>query len=72
MSIFLLIVIFGGIILFEVPGLVRQGYWRELIVFSLFLLLGFTLYLLRIIGVEFPSITAILIKWIKPLLSFIP
>ncbi len=71
MSIFLLVVVFGGVVLFEVPGLIRQEYWRELIVFSLFLSLGFTLYLLRIMGVEFPSITKVLIELIKPLLNFI-
>ncbi len=52
---FLLIMVFIGIVLFEVPGLIRKRYWRELIAFSLFLLLAFTMTILQAIGVEIPN-----------------
>ncbi|WHH58633.1 hypothetical protein QKW49_23025 [Petroclostridium sp. X23] len=53
--IFLLIMVFIGIALFEVPDLIRKKYRRELIVFSLFLLLAFTMAILQTIGVEIPN-----------------
>lgn len=52
---FLLFMVFIGILSFEAPDLVRKKYWRELIVFSLFLLLAFILSLLQTMGVEIPS-----------------
>lgn len=55
--IFLLIIVFIGIALFEVPGLIRKKYWRELTVFSIFLLLAFILSLLQTIGVKIPNPT---------------
>lgn len=51
----LLILAFTGVALFEVPALIQKKYWRELIVFSLFLLLAFVLALLQTIGVDIPS-----------------
>jgi len=53
--IFLLIMVFIGIILFEVPNLIREKHWRELTVFSVFLLLAFILSLLQTIGVKILS-----------------
>ena len=53
--IFLLILAFLAMILFEVPGLIRREYWRELVAFSVLLLLAFTLSLLYVMGVKIPS-----------------
>ena len=53
--IFLLITAFIGIVLFEVPDLLRKKYWRELAFFSVFLFLGFILSLLQNIGVKLPD-----------------
>lgn len=53
--IFLLFMGFIGILFLEAPELIRKKYWRELIVFSLFLLLAFILSLLQTMGVEIPS-----------------
>lgn len=53
--IFLLVCAFIGVILFEVPSLIRQKYWRELIVFSLLLAMAFAMSLLETIGVKIPS-----------------
>ena len=53
--IFLLIIVFIGVVLIEVPGLIRKKHWRELVVFSLFLLAAFIMTLLQTIGVKLPS-----------------
>ena len=67
MKYLLLLIIFITIALFEIPGLVKKNYWRELVIFSLMLTFDFILYFLLIMGVDFPSITTALIQWIKPL-----
>nr|WP_243270090.1 hypothetical protein [Thermanaerosceptrum fracticalcis] len=51
----LLIAAFVGIALFEVPGLIQKKYWRELIVFLMFLLGAFILSLLQVLGVKVPN-----------------
>jgi len=53
--VFLLVCAFIGVILFEVPSLIRNKHWRELIVFSIFLSIAFVLALLATIGVKLPS-----------------
>ncbi|EHQ88520.1 hypothetical protein [Desulfosporosinus youngiae] len=53
--IFLLVCAFIGVILFEVPSLIRNKHWRELIVFSIFLSMAFLMSLLPAIGVKLPS-----------------
>ena len=51
----LLIMAFVGIILYEVPGLIRQKHWRELVAFSVFLSFAFLLTLLQTLKVSLPS-----------------
>lgn len=53
--IILLIIVFILIALFEVPGLMRKKYRRDLIVFSFFLLFAFLLSLLQMLDVKIPS-----------------
>jgi hypothetical protein len=53
--IFLLIAAFIGIILFEVPDLIRNKYWRELTIFSFLLCLAFVHILLQILNVKMPN-----------------
>ena len=53
--IFLFISVFIVAALLEIPSLVRKKYWRELTVFSLFLLFALVLGLLQTIGVKLPS-----------------
>ena len=53
--IFLLITVFIGIILFEVPSLIMNKHWRELIVFSSLLSMAFILSLLQILDVKVPN-----------------
>lgn len=50
----LLISGFIGIILFEVPSLIRNKHWRELVVFSSLLLLAFILTFLQTMGIKVP------------------
>ncbi|KJS87214.1 MAG: hypothetical protein JM58_04950 [Peptococcaceae bacterium BICA1-8] len=69
--IILLITAFIGIALFEVPGLVHKKYWRELIVFLLFLLFAFILSLLQIMGVKLPNPTKGIEFVVKYFLSFL-
>lgn len=53
--IFLLILVFIVIGLIEVPVLIRNKHWRELIAFSFFLLVAFIMTLLQTLGVKLPS-----------------
>jgi len=55
--IFLLIIAFIGMALFEVPGLISRKWWWELAVFSILLLFSFVLCLMQIIGAELPNLT---------------
>lgn len=51
----LLIIIFIGIILFDVPEMIRNGYWHEFKIYSIFLAAAFTMSLLYIIGIPIPN-----------------
>lgn len=53
--VFLLIIIFIGITFFEVPEMIRNGYWHELKMFSVFLIAAFTMSLLYILGIPIPN-----------------
>ncbi len=53
--IFLLIIAFTGIILFETPGLIKNRYWHELRIFSVFLIVAFVMSLFYIIGIPIPN-----------------
>ncbi|AET67095.1 hypothetical protein Desor_1438 [Desulfosporosinus orientis DSM 765] len=64
----LLIFLFSIIILIEVPGLIQQKYWRELVVFSLLLSFGFLFSLLHTIGVPLPSTAKIIAYLVRDVL----
>lgn len=66
--IILLILLLAGIILLEVPSLIRQKYWRELVVFSLLLSFGFLVSLLHILDVPLPSSTKMITYLIRDVL----
>lgn len=51
----LLILLFIGIALFEVPGLVKKKMWPELAAFSVFLLIGMCLSIPQVLGVKMPN-----------------
>ncbi|MHB8072480.1 hypothetical protein [Desulfosporosinus fructosivorans] len=51
----LLLLAFIVIVLIEVPSLIKKKHWRELTVFSIFLVTAFIMALLQIIGVTMPN-----------------
>ncbi|MDH7578327.1 MAG: hypothetical protein QHH75_11040 [Bacillota bacterium] len=63
----LLILLFIGIILLEVPGLVKKKMWRELAAFSLYLLLGMALIFSQAVGIKLPDPTRAIEALFKPL-----
>lgn len=69
MLVFLLIVAYLAIILFEVPGLIRKKYWRELVAFAVMLLLSFIFSFLYVIGVKIPSPTAVITAIVNAVMS---
>jgi len=63
------IMILGFIIaaLVEVPGLIIRKWWKELFWYSFFLISGFILSLLLMLGVKFPDISHIITKVVNAL-----
>ena len=53
--IFLLVIFFAGLILFEAPNMIKNKYWRELMVFSVFSIAAFILCLLYIMDLPIPN-----------------
>jgi hypothetical protein len=53
--IFLLIAVFICIILYEVPELIRNKYWRELTVVSFLISIAFIISLMQILKIEIPN-----------------
>lgn len=53
--IFLLIIIFIGITVFEVPELIKNRYWSELIAFLAFLTAAFVISLMYIMNLPIPN-----------------
>jgi hypothetical protein len=51
----LVIAAFALIIFTEVPPLVKQKMWRELIAFSVFLIIGMMLSIPQALGIKIPS-----------------
>lgn len=63
--IILVVGVFALIAGLQVPGLVRKGYWRELVVFSILLGMGFVLSVLLAMGVELPYISSGITRIVK-------
>ncbi|WPC44371.1 hypothetical protein [Clostridium sp. JS66] len=53
--VFLLMIIFISIILYEVPHMVKGGYWHELKVFFVFLIVAFIISLFYILEIPIPN-----------------
>ncbi|WP_422443645.1 hypothetical protein [Thermoanaerobacterium sp. DL9XJH110] len=51
----LLLVLFAGIIMFEVPGLIKKKMWRELVAFTVYLLIGMALSIPQVMGLKLPN-----------------
>ncbi|MGS0745007.1 hypothetical protein ACU70A_03485 [Syntrophomonas erecta subsp. sporosyntropha] len=71
LNVFLVIIAYILICLFEVPGLIRDKYWRDLATFSVFLLSALILSLLMAAGIKLPLIDPILYKAFTPLLTWL-
>ncbi|HVJ48429.1 hypothetical protein [Desulfitobacterium sp.] len=55
MKVFVVLLLFATIALYEIPGLMRKKEWPELITSSVLLAIGFTLSFLQVIGVDVPN-----------------
>ncbi|OAA92882.1 hypothetical protein [Clostridium coskatii] len=53
--IFLSIIIFISITFYEVPEMIKNKYWHELKIFSIFLIIAFILSLSYILGIPIPN-----------------
>ncbi len=62
----LLIIAFIGIILFEVPGLIKQKMWRDLVAFSIYLFIGMALSIPQVLGIILPNPSKAIEVIIKP------
>lgn len=58
MQIIGLIIIFWGIVLFEVPRLIKEKMWGELMAFSGLLVFGMVLSFAAVLHIELPTPTA--------------
>lgn len=65
--IYLLILLFLGIILFEVPGLAKKGMRRELIAFSAYLFIGALLSFPQVLGIKLPNPTKVIEALFRPM-----
>ena len=63
----LLIIAFIGIILFEVPGLIKKKMWRELAAFSIYLSIGMALSIPQVLGIILPNPSKAIEVLVKPI-----
>ncbi|MBZ4653980.1 MAG: putative rane protein [Peptococcaceae bacterium] len=63
----LLLLLFIGIILLEVPALIKKKMWRELVAFSVYLLAGMALSIPQVLGVKLPNPTKVIEVVFKPI-----
>ncbi len=66
---FLTILAFALIGMFEIPPLVHRKQWRELIASSILLLIGLILAILLSLGVPIPPVSTSITKLFTPLLD---
>lgn len=58
--------VFFLIILYEVPRLINDKMWRELIAFSVLMLIGMTVSYAQVLDLPIPNPTKAIIKVFKP------
>jgi hypothetical protein len=58
----LLLIGFGMLALWEIPGLVRKSWWRELICFVVLWFMGFIFSVMISMGINLPPISTIIGK----------
>ncbi|TEB16468.1 hypothetical protein Psfp_01296 [Pelotomaculum sp. FP] len=67
----LLVLVFIAIIAFEAPGLVKKKMWRELVAFSVLLLIGMVLSFGQALKLPVPNPTKGIDAVFKPVTQFI-
>ena len=67
MLVLVLLVIFAAIILFEVPPLIKNKMWGELIAFSVLMFIGMFLSIAQTVGIKLPNPTKGIDAIFKPL-----
>lgn len=70
---FIIAILVSGVVisLFEIPPLVKKKYWKEIVVYSLFLSAGMTVSILLTTGMTIPNPSEILMLLFSPVDSFI-
>jgi len=63
----LLLMGFSLIVAFELPMLVRKRMWRELSVFTVLLVVGFTLSIVQVLGIELSDLARVIESIFKKL-----
>lgn len=71
MKIVLLLLILGGIIAFEVPGLIQRNARRELLAFGILLLVGTVYSFGYVLNIKTPNPTKIIELFFEPPAMFI-
>ncbi|KJS12325.1 MAG: hypothetical protein JL56_12930 [Desulfotomaculum sp. BICA1-6] len=69
--VYLLTLIFLGIIAFEVPGLVRKKMWRELAAFSVLLVIGMIYSYGQVLDIPLPNPTKGIEAVFKPVSQYL-
>lgn len=69
--IFLAILVFLGIILFEAPILVKKKMWRELAAFAVYLGIGMALIIPQVLDVDLPRPAVAIETLFKPLVEWL-
>ncbi|RJQ25665.1 MAG: hypothetical protein C4589_10780 [Peptococcaceae bacterium] len=69
--IFLAVLVFLGIILFEAPILVKKKMWRELAAFAVYLGVGMALIIPQVLDVDLPRPAAAIEALFKPLVEWL-
>lgn len=64
-----MIMLFTGIILIQIPGLIRKKFWPELVVSGILLLIGFVVSLLLALGFSLPFVSDGIGKGIRAILN---
>lgn len=68
MIIFGVLLFFMFLAIFEIPRLIREKYWRELVVFAVFYCAAFGLSVLYALGIKIPSPEPLMVHLIEDVL----
>ncbi|HHW62184.1 MAG TPA: hypothetical protein GX404_09795 [Syntrophomonadaceae bacterium] len=69
-NILLTIGVFVGICWYEIPSLIQEQHWRELVAFIAILLPAFVIAILQAIKVDLPQLIPTIAHYLFPILPF--